>query len=149
VRAYRGPYSNVRKQRGISMMVIIFMLILVSVLGVSVQRMSATHHTGSLYTARATQAYYSARSGVEHALESIDAAIDASADPVAACTAFNIALPIQIGGFDVSIVCGASNEFNEGGTPYRIYSLTSTASSANFQIPDVANRRVQVSVKFP
>lgn len=142
-----------RNQRGISIMIVIFLLAVVSVLAVSMMNVSTTQHIGSMYAARAAQAYFSARSGIEYAVTSITTA----GNPVTACTNVN-GSSITVQGFNVALTCtvsppGASPAFNEGNTDpavaYRIYSLTATASGGTFQVPDVVNRRIQVSVKFP
>jgi hypothetical protein len=57
---------------------------------------------------------------------------------------------LTIDGFSVAITCSISGTFNEGeATVYSVYDLVSTASGGSFAAPDVANRRLQATLKYP
>jgi MSHA biogenesis protein MshP len=124
-----------KKQRGISLMIVIFLLAGVSVMALSMMNLSGTQHINSLYTVRGAQAYFAARSGMEYAIAQVMAG--------GACANQNIS------GFAVTIACVHAGNYNEGGAAYDIYRLTTTASDGNFQVPDIANRRLTVTVKVP
>jgi MSHA biogenesis protein MshP len=134
--------SGLRKQRGISLIVVIFLLALVSVLAVSMVNLSGTQHMSSVYTVQGTQAYFAARSGLEYAIARI--VVDGQ-------NCGGIASPLSISGYDVNIACALAGNYDEGNAaaPYNIYRLTATASSGNFQAPSVVNRQITVTVKNP
>lgn len=139
---------RMRQQRGISVMVVIFLLAVVSMMTVSLLTLSGTQHISSLYAQRAAQAYFAAHGGIEHALDLLEAG------GVGACGNITINPAMGMaGGFTVNILCTQISPvagFNEGNpAAYHIFRLTATASSGNFDIPEVANRRITVTVKVP
>jgi MSHA biogenesis protein MshP len=133
---------NIKKQRGISIIIVIFLLAVVSVMAVSMMNLSGTQHISSLYTVQGTQAYFAARSGLEYAISRV--VVDGQ-------NCGGIASPLSISGYDVNIACGLAGNYDEGNAaaPYNIYRLTATASSGNFQAPSVVNRQITVTVKNP
>lgn len=135
--AFIRVHSRLRNQRGISLVIVIFLLAVVSVLTLSMINLSGTQHISSLYTYRGAQAYFAARSGIEYAVAQLVSG-GACADQT-------------ISGFAVSITCPPVGTYNEGNAaaPYTIYRVTATASDGTFQVPDVANRRLTVTVKVP
>jgi len=132
------PSGLRKKQRGISLIIVIFLLAVVSVLTVSMVNLSGTQHISSLYSLRNAQAYFAARAGMEYATALI---IGGANCPIAS--------PGTIEGYTVTIDnCSAAGPFNEGNpTSSTIFQLTVTASSGNFQVPDVANRRITATVR--
>lgn len=130
-----------KNQRGISLVVVIFLLAVVSVLTLSMMNLSGTQHISSLYTFRGAQAYYAARSGMEYAVARL----------VAGATCAGVGSPQTVSGFTVDIACAAVGTYDEGNAaaPYTVYRLTTTAGDGTFQVPDVANRRLTVTVKVP
>jgi MSHA biogenesis protein MshP len=133
---------SIKKQRGVSIIVVIFLLAVVSVMALSLMNLSGTQHMSSLYTVQGTQAYFAARSGLEYAIARI--VVDGQ-------NCGGIASPFSISGYDVNIACTPAGTYDEGNAaaPYNIYRLTATASSGNFQVPNVVNRRITVTVKNP
>ncbi len=127
-------------QRGISVLLIVFLLGAASLLGLAVATLSGTQHFAAAWSARAAQAYFAARAGMQYAAARITAG--------AGCAGIT---PSQsIDGFTVTVTCSISGTFNEGAaTGYSIYDLGATASGGRFSAPDVANRRLQATLKFP
>lgn len=136
-RSRPGGRKNIQSQRGISLVIVIFLLAVVSVLTLSMMNLSGTQHISSLYTFRGAQAYYAARSGIEYAVAQLVNG--------AACA------DQTFSGFAVAITCQLVGTYNEGNAaaPYSVYRVTATASDGTFQVPDVANRRLTVTVKVP
>lgn len=127
-------------QRGISVLLVIFLLGAVSVLGVVIATLAATQHFSVTYSARAAQAYFAARAGMQYAAARVTAG--------AGCAGVTPTLTLD--GFTVAVTCSVSGTFDEGdATPYSIYDLTATASGGSFSAPDVTNRRLQATLKFP
>ncbi|HEX5055528.1 MAG TPA: hypothetical protein VFX02_03435 [Gammaproteobacteria bacterium] len=135
---------SLHKQRGISMVIVIFLLAVVSVMTLSMATISGTQHMNSLYTQRAAQAYFAARAGMEYAIARVIA--------VDACPGNPGAIP-GMNEFNVVVACVRSPAgvatFNEGGAAYSIFRLTVTASSGNFAVPDVATRQITATVRRP
>jgi MSHA biogenesis protein MshP len=132
--------TDIRKQRGISLIVVVFLLAGVSVLALSMMNLSGTQQISSMYTIRSTQAYFAARSGMEYAIDRVTAA---------ACG--GITSPQTISGFTVTITCTPSGPFDEGNPalPYTIYRLTTTATGGTLQVPEPVNRQITVTFKNP
>lgn len=129
-----------RSQRGVSVLLVIFLLGAAALLGVAIATLAGTQHFSVAYSARATQAYFAARAGMEYAAARITAG--------AGCAGVVPALTIE--GYAVTITCNVSGTFNEGAaTPYSIYDLATTASRGGFAAPDAVNRRLQATLKFP
>lgn len=130
-----------RKQRGISIVLVLFLLTVVAALAVSMANLSSGQHLNSLYSLRGAQAYFAARAGVDHAISRINSG--------AGCA--GVAASLTITGHDVSITCVlAANNINEGSpVPYNVYSIRAVASRGTFQVPDVAAREVRATIKNP
>lgn len=131
---------NRRLQRGVSVLLIVFLLGAVSLLGVVIANLVTTQHFAVAFSARAAQAYFAARAGMQYAAARVTAG--------AGCA--GVAPTLTIDGFTVAVTCNVSGTFNEGeATAYNIYDLGATASAGSFNAPDVANRRLQATLKFP
>jgi len=135
-----------KQQRGISLIIVIFLLAVLSVLTLSMMKLSGRQQMDSLYAARGAQAYFAARAGMEYAIARVVAADTCpGSDPG----------PINgMADFTVTIDCARfpallTATYNEGGTAYSIFRLTVTASSGSFAVPDVATRRVTATVRRP
>jgi MSHA biogenesis protein MshP len=131
------PSRLPKRQRGISMVIVIFLLAVVSVMGLSMMKLSGTQQISSLYTLQGAQGYFAARSGMEYAVARLVGG--------AACA------NQVISGFNVSIACTPAGTYDEGNaaSPYTVYRVTVTASSGNFQVPDLINRQITATVKVP
>lgn len=132
---------DVHKQSGLSFMLVVFILAAVAVLGLSISVISGTQHFTGTYTYRGSQAYFSARAGVEYALARIASGI--------ACA--GVSPSISVNGFTVAVSCSAMGPFDEGvvADSYSIYNITATASRGGFTAPDAATRQVRASIKYP
>lgn len=132
---------QIKTQRGISIIVVVFILAVVTIMGLSISILSSTQHMSSAYAFRGSQAYFAARAAVDYALARI----------VGGANCGGISPSINVNGFAVTMVCVAIGPYNEG-TPadsYSIYNITATASSGGFAAPDAVNRQVRASIKFP
>lgn len=130
-----------RKQRGISIILVLFLLTVVAALAVSMANLSGGQHMNSLYSLRGAQAYFAARAGVDYAVSRIDSG--------AGCA--GVAGSLTITGHTVSITCTlVANNINEGNAvPYNVYSINAIATRGGFQVPDVATREVRATIKNP
>ncbi|MDH3713101.1 MAG: hypothetical protein OET44_04535 [Gammaproteobacteria bacterium] len=129
-----------RSQRGMSVLLVIFLLGAVSLMGSVIATLAATQHFSVAFSGRSAQAYFAARAGMQYAAARVSAG--------AGCAGITPTLTID--NFSVAITCNVSGTFNEGeATVYSIYDLATTASGGSFAAPDVANRRLQATLKFP
>lgn len=123
------------------MMIVVFILAVVTVTGLSISILLGTQHISSAYTFRGAEAYFAVRAGVDYALARV----------VGGANCGGISPAITVNGFSVAIVCATMGPYDEG-TPadsYTIYNITATASRGVFTAPDVANRQIRASIKFP
>lgn len=127
-------------QRGISIVLVLFLLAVIGVMALSLVKISGTQHMSSTYTYMGTQSYFAARAGLEWAA--------ARAAGGGSCAA---SATLVAAGRTVTVTCASSGPFDEGdpSSPYFMYQLTATASDGGFQVPDVSNRRVNATVKAP
>lgn len=129
-----------KRQQGMSIIFIVFILVVLSALASLVSQISGSQEFTSVYAQRGAQAYFAARAGMDYAVSRLTtgsgcAGVDGN------ITALN---------FSVAISCVVSGSYNEGSASnYDVYTVTVTASSGNFAAPDVSNRRIQATVKYP
>lgn len=131
---------STRCQRGVSVLLVIFLLGAVSVMGIVIAAIATTQHFSVSFSARATQGYMLARAGIDYALARVTSG--------AGCAGVDPALTLD--GYNVTVVCNLSGTFDEGeAVPYSVFDVTATASNGSFNAPDVVNRRLRATVKFP
>lgn len=129
-----------RKQRGVSIILVLFLLTVLTVMVVSMANLSTGQHMNSLYSARGAQAYFAARAGADYALSRINSG--------AGCG--GVAGSLTITGHAVTLNCVSVGGFNEGNpVPYSMYTITAIASRGGFQAPDVVTREVRATIKYP
>ena len=114
-------------QKGFSIITAIFLLVVLSFLGVAMVTFSTTQHQSSAMDVMGSRAYQAARAGIEWAAFGIT---NTAAGAVwAGCAA---PAPPALGGtlapFAVAVVC-VSAPFTEGTTVGTVYTLTSTATA--------------------
>lgn len=128
-------------QRGVSLVLVLFILAVVATLVISISNLSGTQHVNSSYSFRNSQAYFAARSGVDYAIARITAG--------AGCA--GVAPGLVLADYNITITCAVSGTYNEGDLTavYSVFSLSALASRGGFQIPDVSNRQVRATLKFP
>lgn len=132
---------RIAKQKGISIVIVLFLLAVVSGLVISLTRLTGTQHLNTLYSYRGTQAYFAARAGLDYAIAR-----------VAGGNACAIDSPLTISGYDVTVTCAQVGPvYNEGNPalPYRVYTLSAWASAGDLLLPNATNRRLQASVRYP
>lgn len=128
-----------KKQQGISVILVIFILAVIGGLVISLSQISSTLNINSSYAARGTQSYFIAQAGLDYAISRINAGVGCGG-----------VTDFVLDGYDVFVNCAATGPFDEGGAvPFNVFRLDVTASRGNFSVPDVANRRVRATVRFP
>lgn len=136
-------YNN---QKGFTLVQAVFILVVLSLLGVVMMRMIGVQSSTSVMALQGARAYQAARSGLEWG-----AARASSADPTAVPCDDTICNGILlIDNFNVDVSC-ACQRFDEGlpGGEYDVFQIKAEASFGNYGSVDYVSRKVQMKVGFP
>lgn len=132
-----------RAQRGISIVMAIFLLLLFASIAAFMASLMSSSHISSAQDLEGSRAYQAARAGVEWGLYQLDAEATSSGLP----TCFSPATLTQIQNYSVSVTCtpypGAATFYQEGSRTIRIFQVTATATSIGGRPPTV-ERVIQV-----
>ncbi len=134
-----------KQQAGFSIVMAIFILVVLSLLGAYMMRLSAVQHTTSSAAVQGVRAYYAAKTGSEWGLAKLvnDNSCVASSN-----------LTIDV----FSVIVSCSNQgvsYNEGDLnsngldddDYYVYLIESSASYASFSDADYIFRKIRLTVK--
>ena len=128
--------SPLQSQDGFTIVQAVFILIVLSLLGVAMMRLIGVQSYTSAFALQGTRAYQAARSGLEWGA--------ARADSGASCNG-----TLTINDFTVNVSC-SSLPFREGSIgPYDVYQVNATATFGAYGSPDYISRRAQIMVAFP
>jgi MSHA biogenesis protein MshP len=120
------------RQRGVSIIGAVFLLLLMSLLAALMVNLTSTAHLNLAQDIGGARAYQAARAGVELGLYKVlqeDAANSAPAlatSPLAGCFG---ALSPTIEGHAVAIACEPFGDYTEGSHTVRLYRITATATA--------------------
>lgn len=126
------------RQRGVSIVIVLFLLMVVSMLVLSVTRISGTQHMNSTYAFLSAQSYFAARSGLEWGITHVTSG--------AGCTNGTV----SAAGYDVDVTCSvAGGPYDEGNpsSAYSMYRITATATGGGLAAPDASNRVVTATIR--
>jgi MSHA biogenesis protein MshP len=134
--------TRTRHSRGFAMVSAIFLMVVLALLGGLMVTMSNTQQISAVRDIAGTRAYQAARTGIEWGAYR---ALQAGACP------FTAALPnaINATGFSVQVTCTSSGPYDEGGAPYSVYQITSTATTGTLGQHDHAERQLQAVMHAP
>jgi MSHA biogenesis protein MshP len=105
-------------QQGFSLVTAIFLLVILSALGVFIVRVGSMQHMGLAYDVQGSRAYQAARAGIEWGLyQSLQGG---------ACAGTTSFVPGAISEYTVTVNCAATTA-DEVGTTVNVYALTATA----------------------
>lgn len=127
------------KQTGFSLVMAIFILVVLSLLGSYMVKISGVQHATTIFSIQSARAYQAARAGVGWAVVSVSAASDCSA---VTAVSLNFA---DINGFSVSFACKAQH-FSEGINHYTVYKITALSEYGLYSHADYISRKVEVSI---
>ena len=127
-----------RRQRGFELIVAIFLLVVLSSLGVYIVRVSAVQHQTVNVALLGARAFEAARTGIEWgAFQALD---------TGACTTTTLNLTEGgLAGFDVEVICNSSSHTETGNT-FNLYVIDVEARAGVYGSPDYVSRRMQASV---
>jgi MSHA biogenesis protein MshP len=138
-------------QRGFSLVSAIFLLVILSALGVFMLSISTMQQTTSTQDTQGSQAYQAARTGLEWAAyqimnpENVNPPTGGVARYVCVPSTTLPALGGSLSRFVLSVNC-TSTDFVEGGNNVRVYQLTSTASFGVVGSTSYIERRLTASI---
>jgi len=127
------------RERGFALVAAMFIVVILAMLGIMMVTIGGMERATATTALRGTQAYFAARSGVEWG---IFRAITDGACP--ASPPFTLS-GAGLDGFSVNVQC-TSSPHREGGTPYNVYVITSTATSRAFGDLDFVSRIIRVTI---
>lgn len=134
----RQAFSHrLRRQRGVSIIAAIFLVLLFAALAAFMVSLTSTANITSAQDVQGIRAYQAAQAGVEWGLFQLDPNDNATALP--AC--FGAATLNQIPGFSVAVTCAAFGPFTEGTRTLRVYQIISTATVPGVAAPPAAVER--------
>ncbi len=126
-----------KNESGFTLVQAIFILVVLSLLGVAMMRLANVQNTTSVFSLQGARAYHAARSGLEWG------AARASAGNSCSGT-------MTLDGFTVTVSCLPPQSFTEGVIgPYNVYQLSSLATFGNYGSADYISRRAEAKVGFP
>jgi MSHA biogenesis protein MshP len=134
--------------RGFSLVSAIFLLVILSALGVFMLSVSTMQQTTSTQDLQGSKAYQAAKAGIEWgAYQILTPENTASATPYA-CPASKVipALGGALQGFTVTVGCAPVVAFIEGGNTVRVYHLTSTATLGTAPSSNFVSRSMTVNI---
>jgi len=128
------------RQRGVSVITAIFLLLLMAGLAAFMANIVSTTHLNMASDIGGSRAYQAARAGAEWGLFQLDPNGDSAGLP----NCFPSSSP-PVPEHSVTVAC-SSTDYTEGGRNLRIYLITSTASPTSARAPGI-QRQVQVTVE--
>ncbi|THF63595.1 hypothetical protein E6C76_13435 [Pseudothauera nasutitermitis] len=121
------------RQRGFSIIAVIFILVVLAGLGVVIAQLGATQHLGVLAAQEGRQAWYAARAGLEVGRQRAEAGTCTETDT------------FTFQGFTITWQCQENTGIWEGDDTLSVYALTSTATRNDGVLGQIA-REAQMTL---
>jgi len=128
------------KQRGISIVTAIFLMVVMAALGVAMMTFSTVQQITSAEDVQGARAYHGARTGIEWGVYKV-----LRESSCAASTALP-ALGGALAGFSVTVQCSASGPYPEAGGSLSVYLITSTATQGTAGTVSYVERQLQTTI---
>jgi MSHA biogenesis protein MshP len=138
-RPWKSGVSLPRRQRGVSIITGVFLLLLMSVLAAVIANVVSTAHVNMAADIGGARAYQAARAGVEWGMFQLDPNAQGAGLP--ACVNGTPAIP----GHAVTVTC-QSWDTTEGTRQLRFYRIVSQAIAAGVKAPGI-ERQVEVTLE--
>lgn len=143
-----------RNQAGFTIVSAIFILVILSLLGLAMVTVNAVMQTTSAQSAQGVHAYYAAKSGLEWAVYNATGRCQDDHDNICGNpdAAPAIATPrttaLTVNGFNVEVTCNANvGNFDDGGNTFNLDNITVIAENgAPAGHPDQIRRTIQATV---
>ena len=136
-----------RQERGFALVAAIFIVVVLAMLGIMMVTIGGMERATASAAVQGTRAYYAARAGIEwgifQAISNTAATCSESAT-TPTTTNFNLGAD-GLNGFAVSVDCKYM-QHRERSDTYKVFVITSFASSGIFGQADYVSRRIQTTV---
>lgn len=129
-----------RHQRGFSIIVAVFLIVVLAALAIFLARITATSHQVSALAYREAQALLAARAGLEQATY-----LEVSGGVNGACDSGGSFTVAGYPGFSITVSCSVS-QHTETGTTQDVYALGVQATAGSYNAPGYVTRRVAGTV---
>ena len=128
----------VRKQRGVALFTVVFLIVVVGGLAVSVGLISGQQQLTTVQTLEQTRAYYAARARLDREIADL---LDGGS-----CPGGSAKNTSDVGGFTTVLDDCDTTTVNEGGTDYEIHELAVRAFRGNLGSGSLVQRSIRVQV---
>jgi len=131
-----------KQQAGFSIVMAIFILVVLSLLGGYMVKLSGVQHATSTYVVQGTRAYQSAKAGIGWAISRISAG--------GVCSDITSASPLNfadINDFSVTLTC-SNQTFSEGTDNPVVYKITALSEFGAYNSTNYISRNIQVSIVY-
>jgi len=138
VNTANGTKKVAVRQRGVALVAAIFLIVVLSSLGLYIVKISGMQHQTVTVTLLGARALQAAQVGVEWgAFQALDSA---------ACTTTTLNLTEGgLDGFDVEVTCTSSSH-TESGNTYNVFDIDVEARAGVYGNPDYVSRRMQATL---
>ena len=129
-----------KQQSGFSIVMAIFILVVLSLLGGYMVKLSGVQHATSTYVFQGARAYQAAKAGIGWAISRILTG--------GVCGDITSASPLSftdINGFSVSLSC-SSQSYSEAAANYDVYKITSLSEFGPYNSANYISRKIEVSI---
>jgi len=129
-----------KNQTGVSIVMAIFILVVLSLLGAYMVKLSGVQHATSVLTIQGARAYQAARAGVSWGVARISGGGN--------CNDITSVSPLSftdINGFSVSLAC-SSQSFSEGTENPVVYKITAVSEYGAYSSANYISRSIEVSI---
>lgn len=135
-----------RHQTGFTIVSAIFILVILSMLGLAMVTVNAVMQTTSAQSTQGVRAYYAAKSGLEWAVYNASGRCQDHHDNICGNPAATTDLTVN--GFTVRVICDSNiGTFSDGGNTFNLDNITVRAfNDAQAGNPDQVSRTIQATV---
>ncbi len=120
---------------GFTIVQAIFILVVLGMLGTYMVTLSTVQQSISTQSLLQARAYQAARSGLEWGIKSVT-----DSPPCFSNSTFTL------DGYSLAVSCVNVGNYDEAGTTYNVYNLSSVASYADISNPDYVSRALEVTI---
>lgn len=142
--------SQAAAQRGFSIVSAIFLVVILSAMGVFMMRMVTVQHVTVAQDIQSIRAYQAARAGLEWGIfrTGIPSGTKGTTCPNGAASSSIVmpALSNDLSGFTVTVTCQVQIFSEDSAGDLAIFTITSTASSGQIGTPERIERRLEVRI---
>jgi len=130
-----------KKQKGFSIVMAIFILVVMGLLGGYMVKLSGVQHATSTFAIQGARAYQSARAGVGWSISRI-VTDGGNCANITSVSPLSLA---DISGFSVSLEC-TSQAFSEGTDASVVYKITALSAFGAYNSANYISRKIEVSL---